>query len=132
MGRSRYQTLSGRRWQLLRLKIFARDGWRCRACHRAGKLECDHIRPLHKGGAPYDPGNLQSLCRRCHIAKTGGRERAARPGSRRMAGTRQGILPIDYKSLIFWTFCIGLSNLAGPLFEGLHDDERAKTCSAAV
>ena len=30
----------------------------------------DHIRPLRRGGAPYDPDNLQVLCRACHIEKT--------------------------------------------------------------
>ena len=65
-----YAALNQRRWQLLRLKAFARDSWRCRKCNKAGALECDHIIPLHKGGAPYDADNLQTLCRGCHIAKT--------------------------------------------------------------
>ena len=74
-GSRHYAKLDQRRWQWLRLRIFARDGWRCRKCGKAGKLECDHIRPLHRGGDPYDPANLQTLCRPCHIEKTAG-ERA--------------------------------------------------------
>jgi len=30
----------------------------------------DHVRELVRGGSPLDPGNLQSLCRPCHRAKT--------------------------------------------------------------
>ena len=69
-GSKHYAKLDGKRWALLRLRIFARDAWRCRKCGRAGRLECDHIKPLQRGGAPYDPANLQSLCRGCHLEKT--------------------------------------------------------------
>lgn len=69
-GSRHYAALDQRRWQLLRLRIFKRDGWRCVACGKAGALECDHVVPLAKGGAPYDPANLQTLCRGCHVAKT--------------------------------------------------------------
>ena len=69
-GSRNFAKLNAKRWALLRLRIFARDGWRCRKCGRAGRLECDHVLPLHKGGAPYDPANLQSLCRGCHIEKS--------------------------------------------------------------
>ena len=47
-----------------------RDGWRCRQCGRAGRLEVDHIVPLEDGGAAYDLDNLQVLDRGCHIRKT--------------------------------------------------------------
>ena len=65
--------VDAKRWRKLRLTIFARDGYRCRGvltCGKAGRLECDHIRPLHLGGAMYSPENLQTLCRGCHIEKT--------------------------------------------------------------
>ena len=57
--------------------MFARDGYRCRKCGRAGRLECDHIVPLHvdPGQNPYDPDCCQTLCRACHIAKTAGENR---------------------------------------------------------
>ena len=54
----------------LRRAVFARDRYRCRTCGGAGRLECDHIRPLWKGGDPWKLANLQSLCRGCHIEKT--------------------------------------------------------------
>ena len=57
-------------WRRLRLQILERDGYRCRTCERAGRLEVDHIQPIRKGGIEYDPGNLQVLCRGCHIEKT--------------------------------------------------------------
>ena len=69
-GSRHHRALSGKRWALLRLKVFARDNWRCRKCGRPGRLECDHVTPLHKGGDPWDMANLQALCRSCHIQKT--------------------------------------------------------------
>ena len=62
--------LDRRRWQAVRIKAFERDGYRCTKCSRPGALEADHVIPLEKGGAEYDLGNIQSLCRRCHLAKT--------------------------------------------------------------
>ena len=69
-GSRHYAALDRKRWELLRRRIFERDNWRCVECGRAGRLECDHVIPLAKGGAPYDRNNLQSLCRNCHIQKT--------------------------------------------------------------
>ncbi len=42
-------------------------------CVQAGRLTpaevTDHILSMARGGAPYDPTNLQSLCRACNSAK---------------------------------------------------------------
>ena len=64
--------LHARRWAMVRRRVFHRDGYRCRQCGKAGRLECDHIVPLHvePGQDPYDVDGLQSLCRSCHIEKT--------------------------------------------------------------
>ena len=67
-----HRALDARRWAHVRRLVFDRDGYRCRACGRAGRLECDHRTPLEQGGAEWDMGNLQSLCRTCHIRKTTG------------------------------------------------------------
>ena len=75
-----HKALDQRRWQLLRLRIFERDGWRCCSCGKAGRLECDHVVPLHRGGDPYDPANLQTLCVGCHIAKSRGERERPDPG----------------------------------------------------
>lgn len=58
------------RWSRARRQVFKRDRYRCVLCGKAGRLECDHVRPLAKGGAPYDPENLRTLCRDCHIQAT--------------------------------------------------------------
>ena len=54
----------------MRRLVLDRDGYRCRTCGRAGRLEVDHVRPIHRGGDMYDLSNLQVLCVRCHIDKT--------------------------------------------------------------
>jgi len=64
------QAVDRKRWAGIRLKVLNRDGYRCRQCGRAGRLEVDHRVPLHRGGAVYDLANLQSLCRTCHVAKS--------------------------------------------------------------
>ena len=61
--------LHRRRWAIVRRAVFERDNWRCVECGRAGRLECDHITPLQRGGDPWDMANLQTPCRTCHIEK---------------------------------------------------------------
>ena len=72
------------KWATVRQYIFNRDGYRCRACGKAGALECDHIKPLedYPDQDYYAPGGLQTLCRGCHIEKTR-RERLKREAKRR-------------------------------------------------
>ena len=64
---------AGTRWRNLRREIL-RDAYKCIECDRSGILEpateVDHIQPLSRGGAPYDPANLQALCTPCHSRKT--------------------------------------------------------------
>ena len=62
--------LWGPRWERLRRMVFKRDGYRCVLCRGAGRLECDHVVPLHRGGPPFDINNLQTCCRSCHLEKT--------------------------------------------------------------
>jgi len=63
--------IPSRTWERVRRAALDRDGWRCVKCGRAGRLEVDHIIPLYQGGAPVDLDNLQTLCRPCHLAKSG-------------------------------------------------------------
>lgn len=71
-----YRNTNRKRWAHTRLAVFERDGWRCRKCGRAGRLEADHIEPLKTWpGCPYDTANIQTLCRSCHIAKTAAENR---------------------------------------------------------
>ncbi|MDE0456255.1 MAG: HNH endonuclease [Chromatiales bacterium] len=67
-----HRKLDRKRWELVRLRVMERDGWRCRRCGKAGRLEVDHVLPVSAGGAPFDPANLQTLCRGCHTDKTRG------------------------------------------------------------
>ena len=63
------------RWQVVRRQILERDGWRCRRCDKSGILEVDHIRPIKSCGDWYDPENLQTLCRNCHLKKSAAESR---------------------------------------------------------
>ena len=70
MSRHHRKHLPWRRWARVRRAVFECANWRCANCGRTGCLEADHIQPLHKDGDPWDPANLQALCRSCHIEKT--------------------------------------------------------------
>ena len=73
-----------RRWNALRLRILERDGYACVHCGARGRMEVDHIIPVDAGGAAWDPANLQTLERTCHLAKTA-LERGTTPGQRTRA-----------------------------------------------
>lgn len=64
-------------WAALRRFVFTRDRWRCGDCGRVDRtgrtLTGHHVQPLTRGGAPFDPINVETLCRSCH-----GRRDAAR------------------------------------------------------
>ena len=69
-----HRKIAGRRWEVFRHRIFARDGFRCQAvlpdgsrCLRPSRLACHHPTPLEAGGAPFDPDNAVTYCRPCHI-----------------------------------------------------------------
>ena len=66
-----------KQWEIVRTEVFARDEGKCMApgCGQlvgliAGDFQCDHIRPLSLCDDPFDMENLQTLCRKCHTAKT--------------------------------------------------------------
>ena len=80
-------------WVALRNHIRKRDAYRCVRCrseHR--KLEVDHIVALMDGGAEFDPANLQTLCRPCHVAKTATDWKVRKAHGRLEVGGRQGEL----------------------------------------
>lgn len=70
--RRRPVRINRRKWERVRLQVFDRDGWRCVDCGKAGRLECDHVIPLHRDPRqdPYDLAGLATRCVGCHIAKT--------------------------------------------------------------
>lgn len=59
-------------WRRLRAEILDRDGHQCTRCGTAGEqgnpLTVDHITAKSHGGSD-DPGNLRTLCKRCHGRK---------------------------------------------------------------
>ena len=63
-----HKAIHGRLWELARRQCFEVCGWRCTRCGKSGRLEAHHVLPLHRGGAPFDLGNLAALCRSCHIS----------------------------------------------------------------
>ena len=65
------------KWRRVRAYAIRRDK-ACRRCGATQNLEADHIRPLHKGGKPYELSNVQTLCRTCHRRRTGKQGAAAR------------------------------------------------------
>ena len=67
-----HRKLNPRRWADTRRRVFDRDGWRCKSCGRAGRLECDHVTPLwqDQDQDPFALEGLQALCRGCHVEKT--------------------------------------------------------------
>lgn len=78
--------LHAARWSRVRRFVFKRDCYRCTRCGKAGRLECDHIKPLADGGEPYEPANLRTLCRGCHILVT--RQQNRRPPTPNQAAWR--------------------------------------------
>lgn len=67
-------------WPQLRLRVLARDRWRCRRCGGFAWI-ADHI----VRGGPDTEANLQALCGGCSGAKTQ-REAAAARNARRSSG----------------------------------------------
>lgn len=56
-------------WAVVRTRIFSRDDFTCAYCGtRGGRLECDHIVPVSRGGT-NDDKNLTTSCFSCNRAK---------------------------------------------------------------
>jgi hypothetical protein len=72
-GISRLRNISGRlpahEWAAIRNEVFERDDYTCRYCGaRGGKLECDHVVPVSRGGG-NEPSNLATACFQCNRSK---------------------------------------------------------------
>lgn len=56
-------------WAAIRRTVFERDSFTCQYCgERGGKLECDHVLPVAKGGKT-EIVNLATACFRCNRSK---------------------------------------------------------------
>lgn len=53
---------------IYRLRVFARDGYKCKHCGSTENLRCDHVFPESKGGR-LELSNLQTLCLSCNSKK---------------------------------------------------------------
>lgn len=56
------------KWESIRSRVFARDGYACTYCGSAENLHCDHIVPKSRGGAD-DESNLTTACAHCNLSK---------------------------------------------------------------
>lgn len=55
----------------LRRATWKRDEGVCNLCKReCRRWHMDHIIPIWNGGEPFELANLQTLCHKCHKAKT--------------------------------------------------------------
>ena len=68
LGRTLYRLAA---WKRARLAALRRAGYKCERCGSARRLEVHHKSPIENGGAPFDLGNLQAVCRGCHFARHG-------------------------------------------------------------
>lgn len=58
-------------WRELRDTVFRRDDYTCQYCGaRGGRLECDHVVPVSRGG-PHSLSNLVTACLPCNRRKSG-------------------------------------------------------------
>lgn len=58
-----------REWSKIRAEIFRRDNYTCQYCSvRGGRLECDHIIPVSRGGLTLE-SNLVTACFTCNRSK---------------------------------------------------------------
>ena len=65
-----HRGLNKKLWAHCRFLAFTRANFRCEKCGRAGKLEGHHKVALDDGGSPYDPDNVETLCREHHILQS--------------------------------------------------------------
>jgi 5-methylcytosine-specific restriction endonuclease McrA len=71
--------------------VIHRDRFTCQTCHtrmRVAQLEVDHRLEIARGGPSLEYENLQTICRRCHRAKTGAFLRARAAARRVPPGAR--------------------------------------------
>lgn len=54
----------------VKIKVWERDGGKCKKCGSTRDLHFDHIIPWSKGGSSRNPRNIQILCGRCNIKKS--------------------------------------------------------------
>jgi 5-methylcytosine-specific restriction endonuclease McrA len=73
IDKSNAKIYSSRQWRKLRHLVLSKQPL-CVMCRKKGRYTTantvDHILPINKGGAVWNPDNLQSLCSSCHNRKS--------------------------------------------------------------
>ena len=63
-----HRQMNQKRWLAVRRLVLNRDKFRCAKCGlHNGRLEVHHKISLKHGGEKYEPENLQTLCKKCHL-----------------------------------------------------------------
>ena len=65
---SAFDRLPPAEWAILRSLVFERDDFTCQYCGGTGRLECDHVVPVARGGG-HDLKNLATACKPCNQSK---------------------------------------------------------------
>jgi 5-methylcytosine-specific restriction endonuclease McrA len=99
-------------WAWTRSLVLERDHWTCQNCGRKAAngqdldetgntiLEVDHTIEIQDGGPEFDPANLRTLCRACHLTKTNAR-RHWKSSRMAEAALRGRVDPLSLKLEVF-------------------------------
>lgn len=84
-------------WNVIRKRIFLRDGGVCKHCKIPLNLDECHVDHIISGkrGDNRDE-NLRILCRRCHILRQDHRHRGMIAN-----GLKDGIIPVNYRDVMW-------------------------------
>lgn len=71
------------RWQRMRASVLDRDGYTCQHCGASNTaLHIDHVKPRYIWpDLTWEPSNITTLCKPCHLKKTAGDYRRWAPYS---------------------------------------------------
>lgn len=77
--------VQSQRWKLLRKSVLERDAYTCRHCGSTqGTLHIDHVKPRYIWPElTWEPSNIVTLCKPCHLKKTQGEYKRCPPRSNR-------------------------------------------------
>lgn len=65
------QVYRSRQWRRVRAFVLMRDPV-CVRCRRRPSTEVNHKRRISEGGDPFDPTQLEGMCKPCHSSVTAG------------------------------------------------------------
>ncbi len=84
-------------WDILRRKVWERDGGQCVHCDTPVSLEVCHIDHIQSGKHGSNCiANLRTLCRRCHVLRLDRRHRGMIANA-----LKAGIIPPDWRELVW-------------------------------